>query len=561
MKNPCANFIIPRPLLLINCLFLGFTLAWLFLIPYNNAPDENTHFTFSVEFILNNHRLPICGVDDLDRFRHAISSYNQMPALNYIIAAVSAGILNALTGLEPFLGARMASLAWGLLFINSLFLALRALDVRPNMAAIATATVCFIPQVLFSFCYINSDAHSLAISALLTLALIRFLKAPADANIVFLGIAAGMLFSAKYNYFVYAPLIGVLFIYLLLRRQLTWQTMLKAVTAMFCGFVIISGFWYARNIWLFGAPIPQPLSAEYLAQFGIVREALPAKQGFSVTSFVWLARAKFIQTSFASFFGLFGYMEVGFPPFVYTMLGAGIILLTALFAVELARAQDRALYSAAAGMILLAAMVLALHIWTCLINDYQPQGRYLFAVLAPAACFIGWAINRQRRLLQYTAAWLAMLGLFLISAHLLIVRTYASPLVFASSWNTANKLESISAAGRFQRLEKNRFRVSWLPNNPSAITTLHLDFPKRILARYRDVTIKVTTTGGATTFRPNTLPELACSDMQADMQLNAFDVTGPDPFIIFRLPPNTPPVLSLQMDAALERRRLRDIRF
>jgi hypothetical protein len=77
-----------RMLILLNALYAAAGLLWIILIPYNNAPDENTHFHYSVEFIIQNHRLPVWGVDDIERFRHALSSHNQMPALNYLVYAV-----------------------------------------------------------------------------------------------------------------------------------------------------------------------------------------------------------------------------------------------------------------------------------------------------------------------------------------------------------------------------------------------------------------------------------------------------------------------------------------
>ena len=46
-----------------------------------------------------------------------------------------------------------------------------------------------------------------------------------------------------------------------------------------------------------------------------------------------------------------------------------------------------ALLYLAVGLTLGALMlaILGLHVWTCLHNDFQPQGRYHFAVLVPAA--------------------------------------------------------------------------------------------------------------------------------------------------------------------------------
>ena len=329
------------PLFLLNGLFLGIGLSWLFLIPYNNVPDENTHFKYSVEFILIHHRLPVCGVDDLDQFRHALGSYNQMPALNYVVAAAAAHAGNKLLGMEPYQGARLASLAWGLVFINGLFLTLRILTARPLLAAIATAAFAFIPQVLFSFCYVNADAHALGIAALLAYALARFWKTPSDAALVIVGLAGGLLFSAKYNFFIYAPFLAAGFGFLAYRRRLTWSTVFRVALAVACGAILISGFWYARNYWLYGTPMPLLFDEERLAQLGVLREVVPVKHGFSLASLHWLVQQKFATITFASFFGLFGYMDVAFRPEVYVALQIVIPALGVLFLIELLATRDR----------------------------------------------------------------------------------------------------------------------------------------------------------------------------------------------------------------------------
>src|SRR5450830_1755986 len=102
----------------------------------------------------------------------------------------------------------MASLAWGLVFINGLFLTIRILTDRPFFSAIVTAAFAFIPQVLFMFCYVNADAHALGIAALLAYALARFWKTPSDTALVMVGLAGGLLFSSKYNFFIYVPFLA-----------------------------------------------------------------------------------------------------------------------------------------------------------------------------------------------------------------------------------------------------------------------------------------------------------------------------------------------------------------
>ena len=326
---------------MIVLVFLIISLSWIFLIPYNNAPDENSHFKYSVEFILAHHRLPVWGVDDLDRFRHALSSYNQMPALNYVAAAAAADAGRALLGIETYQGARLASLAWGLVFINSLFLTIRVMTARPFFSAIVTAAFAFIPQVLFMFCYVNADAHALGIAALLAYALARFWKTPTSRALLMVGLAGGLLFSSKYNFFIYVPFLAAGFCYLAYRGHLSWSTVFRVALAVTCGAILISGFWYARNYWLYGTPMPILLGEGRLAQLGVIREVVPVNRGLSFASLAWLANQNFFSTTFVSFFGLFGYLDVGFRPEVYTALRIVVPALGILFLLELMATGDR----------------------------------------------------------------------------------------------------------------------------------------------------------------------------------------------------------------------------
>ncbi|MBI2441555.1 MAG: glycosyltransferase family 39 protein [Lentisphaerae bacterium] len=542
-----------------NGVFIGIGLYWIFLIPYNNAPDENTHFKYSVEFILKHHRLPVWGVDDLDQFRHSLSSYNHLPALNYLVAAGMAGAAQACCGIEPYLGARIASLAWGMLFLTFLYLALWSLTGRTALATIVTAAFAFIPQVLFNCSYINADAHSLAIAALLAWALIRFWKKQSDLNLIILGLSGGLLFSAKYNYFYYVPFIAAGLGYLAWRRVATWRDVGRIVLAVICGSILISGFWYCRNTWLYGAPVPFLLSEQHLANLGIVREAIPINRGISLASLTWLIQQKFVPITFASFFGLFGYLDVGFPPEIYTALFVIIMALVILFLIELLITRDRAV--AVAGLWLAAFMltILALHVGTSLTIDPQPQGRYHFVSLVPMAVFLGWAAHRQRRLRKYALALMVVTGALLVQTVALFAKTYGGPMVFTVLWDGPRVHSAITTAAK--PAEKNYIRVACAVNDSEELTALRVDFPKNILARYRDFRVILDSPRGRQTWREKSLPPPQYTDLRYDPTLNAFDTIGSNPSAAFTLPATLGPLKAITLEMAIEHRRLRDPKF
>jgi len=190
------------------------------------------------------------------------------------------------------------------------------------------------------------------------------------------GLAGGLLFSAKYNFFIYVPFLAVAFGYLVYRGHLPWSTVLRMALAVACGTILISGFWYVRNYWLYGTPIPLLLGEERLAQLrGFGREVVPVNRGLSHSrpSSGWFSKS-YATITFASFFGLFGYLDVGFRPAVYTALRIIIPSLGILFLCELLLTRDRIAEVACLWLGAFMLAVLGLHVWTCLCNDFQPPG-------------------------------------------------------------------------------------------------------------------------------------------------------------------------------------------
>ncbi|MBI2438129.1 MAG: hypothetical protein HYV36_04870, partial [Lentisphaerae bacterium] len=301
------------------------------------------------------------------------------------------------------------------------------------------------------------------------------------------------------------------------------------------------------------------LSEDHLEQLGIIREAIPINRGISVASLTWLLQQKFVPITFASFFGLFGYLDVGFPPEIYTALFVIIMALVILFLIELLITRDRALEVAGVWLAAFMLTILALHVGTSLTIDPQPQGRYHFVSLVPMAVFLGWAAHRHLPLLKYALALMVVTGALMVQTVALFAKTYGAPLVFAVAWDEPEGWRS--AISRAERVEKNRVRVSCSFDNTATVTALRVDFPKRILGRYRDFTLTCATAGGKQVFSREKLPQPRCVDMNYDPNLTAFDTIGPNPSAVFTLPKALGPLKTLTIEAAIEHRRLRDPKF
>lgn len=579
-----------KALIFLNAVYLVAGMAWIILIPYNNAPDENTHFHYSVEFILQNHRLPVWGVDDLDRFRHALSSYNQMPALNYVLYAAGAAGFHALFGLETYLGARLVSLLWGLVFLNFLFLAVKEICGNAKNALIITAAFAFIPQILFSFCYVNSDAHSLAIAAILGYALARFLNVqslrrrggpsallrtgdaaalpasgpavafPIDISTIFLAAAIGLLFSAKYNYYIYFPCLAVVLLWAVLRGGVSWKAIGKLIIASAVLSAAISGFWFIRNYLLYGNPLPILMSEEFFKTIALAREVHPVNHGLSISSLAWLVKQGFISSTFDSFFAVFGYLNVGFHRWVYIILEFAVPILALLFIVVLPKSRDKLAIQALIALLVMTGCIMAMHVWACLTFDYQAQGRYNFTIIMPIALFAGWSVTRMPSLEKYAVIFMIMMvGLF-IGANVLLIRTYGPPVQFyifqTDKDGSPERLEPLTATAR--RTEKNYYATATLPLNTKTADGLRIGLASATggLARYRDLKIELETDKGAIVSDWNTTPPEQMVNATYDNKLDAFEVHGKDAGFILPLTGNASKVRGIKITCRIENRRL-----
>lgn len=550
-------------LALLNAVYLATGLAWILLIPYNNAPDENTHFHYSVEFIMEHRRLPVWGVDDIGRFRHALSSYNQMPALNYVLYAAGASAAERF-GLEPYLGARLVSLAFGLVFVNFLFLAAREICGNERNALMAAAAAALIPQVMFSFCYVNAEAHSLAIAAVLAFALSRLACRPSTGALLAAGAAIGLLFSAKYNYFIYLPFIAAMLLLALYRREIDRAFALKLAVAASVFSLLISGCWYIRNWALYGNPIPILMGEEYFKNLGIVREVQPVNRGVSLASLAWLARSGFFGMTFDSFFGVFGYMNVGFSNIVYIMLQFIVPLVALFFILDLALTRDGRATALLACLMALFGAILVMHVWACLTYDYQAQGRYYFAILPPAVLYAAWAATRQPSLRKHVVFFLILMLWLFAGANLLVARTYAPALRLsvALGGREFSDRPPVRASAAAARAAKNFYTTGRMALAPACeASSMRVLLPDNCLARYRDFLIEFETEGGTFTNDWIVCPPRTVNGAYFNPQLNAFEVRGYNASFTAPIAVTNSRICAVTISFRLENRRLYDFRY
>ena len=338
--------------------------------------------------------------------------------------------------------ARLVSLAGGLVTVLGAYALVRLLWPDAPWVALATAAVTgFNPQFLFTSVTVTNDAWTPAVSVLTLWLLARTVRHPTPGwrDWLLVGVAAGFAALTKYScLLIAAPALWLLWPYV---RRAGWRPAGQALAIMIAGALLVSGFWYLRNLTLYGSPIPLEQMAVALPT---MQRAIPKSWPEVVETIPWL---------FTSYWGVF--VSIIAPPaylntVTWLMLIAAGGLLVAWLAASVQRAPAHPARFALLFALVWFGVVFAgvLH-WTRTI-EFGEQGRLLHAA-APAFALLmvtGWLAWLPARL----RPWLAMAIPFLFVGVALwplptLARAYALPEPMAPSIDVDRAIDATFAGG------------------------------------------------------------------------------------------------------------------
>lgn len=392
------------PLILIG-IFVVFALNVSIITPAFESQDEDTHFRF-IQYLWIKRSLPVI------QFRQDVpGNQAHQPPLYYLVALSTALVapaeltlpsdftlnpsyttnLESLDGLNknlflhtaseefPFTGlpkalhaARLSSLLWSVVNAFVLMkLGKLIFDSSEKILAFTALTI-FVPGFVFISGVLNNDnAVSLAGSLILWLVW-RLLSTPKDRRLwAILGVVFSAAVLSKLNAVVFLLPIGLVAIFAV--KRLTSLRVFLWNMAIFVGvFLLLGGWWFARNIMLYGTLSPFGL---YTSVFG---EGISYSFQQSWNSLGWL---------WQTFWGRFGTGTVPLPSFVYFIFG--IVSLVSVIG-WLWRLTYFSRSQLDTRWFVLLATVLALLIlifYNAGTNTTGAQGRYLYPVMGGVMAF------------------------------------------------------------------------------------------------------------------------------------------------------------------------------
>jgi len=400
------------------------------LTPPWQAPDEPAHFNY-VKYVAEHGSLPVLQDGDfpagyLAQFTNPrntphmdiapIRYESWQPPLYYLLGAV---VYRAAPADGQLLALRLFSVALGALLIWVAHQAVVALAPERRWLALSTAAfVAAVPMHVATTAAVTNDTLAELWVALVLWQAFALLRSPERGwrPWLWLGVTLGLAGLTKLNTAIALPLALATLAWLAWRRTTPSQRgryLLARLAALCLPAALLLLPWLARNVAVYG--IGDPLASQRHAY--VVREQL--RTATRVAEVGWhRVASEFLLTSFASFWGQFGWMGVPVDGRIYR----GLALLCGLAGLGLAwrlrtlRADWHALpEEQRVGLALLAllAILSGASLVAYNLTFVQYQGRYLFPALVPAGVFlsIGWRQVTRRARRPMVAGLLAALAL------------------------------------------------------------------------------------------------------------------------------------------------------
>jgi 4-amino-4-deoxy-L-arabinose transferase-like glycosyltransferase len=400
----------------------------MFSIPFQHGPDEGAHYQV-VRFIRDSARLPRFAPDELWLIRTpsgAIETYATYPPLAYLVAALPAAIFRE----SSLWATRLVSVFSFVGTVGLTYLLARLIvPAHRPVAVLAALTLTFFPQLVFTAAYVNNDGLAVLLATALAVVLATLvLHGMRWWLLLLIGLLCGGLLITKYPFYAGAAVAGGVAFLAALRAR-AWA----GIAAAAIGVMLSAGWWFVRNLELYGEPIPSKVIAAAKASAGGNTLFVPINHGVDLLGIS--TQTDFWYTTLRSFVASFGFLSIYLEPRLYLIY----IVLAVLGGVGLAgwvwheRPDARGWLLGVTGLViaivtLLSAMAISVY------GEYSPQGRYLFPMLPALAVALGagwYQLGRSHWLLAWVPGAIvfglaALCGLCLFGY--ILARDFGSPM-------------------------------------------------------------------------------------------------------------------------------------
>lgn len=367
--------------------------AWSFAVPIFECPDEPDHWKYA-QYLRENHSPPPFSAAFIEGshpplyylFIAPLASECPVPRSTYTYSSDDIRVStssprffqNAPADFErywPIRAARMVTVLISLCTVLLCYLAGREASGSPATGFLVAGLVAFLPEFSFRGMNVSNDALLTAFCALATYLMVLLVKRGFDwkTGVLAAVAIAGAFLSKMSAIFLPAPL-GLAIVF----DSASWRSKLVRTAALGSLLLAIVSPWLWHNLHIYGDPFARTVM--YSALGGQVR-LKPLSSPYFVANIPVLA---------ASFVGLFGWMNLLLPKWVYALY----FLLLAFGAWSWAEGFLRRRIDRKLSLLLLSIVALNLMIVLELNVDFdQPQGRYMFPALPAIALLLAMGLE------------------------------------------------------------------------------------------------------------------------------------------------------------------------
>ncbi len=290
---------------------------------------------------------------------------------------------------------------------------------RPIVVLTASSLVAFIPQHAAMMAGVNNDTLAELLVAAGLLCALAVLEADRPPARWLLGLLLGSVLITKIQAYVVVPVVGLAGVARWRRAEAReWRWLAGWLFGVYGPALVIGGLWWTRNVATYGGldwmglerhdlvVLGQPTTAGWIAEYGLVATL-----------------RRFVQFTFQSFWGMFGWMAVPMSARAYQAVGIWSAMAGSGYVLALVAARGRGGSGSPSGRLALRASPMALlltastlltvggYLWWNL-RYVQHQGRYLYPALVPLALGAGvaWEQLTHPGPARVTAAVLLLVG-------------------------------------------------------------------------------------------------------------------------------------------------------
>ncbi|MDH6364369.1 hypothetical protein M2139_001326 [Enterococcus sp. PF1-24] len=382
---------------------------WAWELPYNQAPDEMMRYQIPT-YIFNHSSLPT-GYDQeaiyiLGNWSYAF--YPQM--LGAIISAFFMQVMNLFRSTPEALlwAARLTSVLFGGITVFFTGKSIYKLSNNLGLSLLGMGLLGFLPQFTFLSCYVNNDVIAAAGASMIVYTMIATCFEPwryrhsIYLSLGFIICALGYLNS--YSFILVGGIFFLLINFFNIKHQVTDKKVFyKNFALIFCLSALAIFPFLIRNYLLykdfFGMQVFHEEYMKWVAENGTTLQK-PYELG---NLLAMLTDPHFKSFTLQSFIGFFGYMsirlDIKYYQIYYCLFGTGILAFVVQSIQKHFQQETPNLViqrkRIAFILIMLGCLItFGLHWYYCLKIDYQPQGRYIMAIVAPFIIMITFGFEK-----------------------------------------------------------------------------------------------------------------------------------------------------------------------